>query len=80
MNRVQMAAKLYEARDAAKMLLGAHYKRDMELWAVAIRGEAESKKTSELAAAISMAKQADGFGAVMILAAAVEMTEPSVAA
>lgn len=74
---VKMAAKLYECRDAARNLLGAHYKRDMDLWAIAIRGVADADKCSEMVAAMKMAKEADGFGAIVILAACVEMTEPS---
>ena len=76
MNALQMAAKLYECRDAARSLLGAHYKRDMDLWATAIRGVADSDKTSELAAATKMAREADGFGAIVILAAYTEMADP----
>lgn len=37
MNKIQIAAKLYDCRDTAKRVLGAHFKRDMELWAKAIR-------------------------------------------
>jgi len=77
MNAIQMAAKLYECRDAARSLLGTHYKRDMELWALAITGVAASDKCSELAAANKMAKEAGGFGAIVVLAAYVEMAEPS---
>lgn len=73
----RMAAQLYECRDAARSLLGAHYKRDMGGWAMAIRGVAVSDGTTELAAAQKMAKEADGFGAIVVLAAFVEMTEPS---
>lgn len=72
-----MAAKLYECRKAAKSLLGAHFGRDMALWAKAIRGVAADDKTTELVAATKMAREAGGFGAVVILAAAVEMIEPS---
>lgn len=74
---VKMAARLYECRDAARSLLGTHYKRDMDLWAIAIRGEAQSKQCSELSAALGMAKEADGFGAIVIIAAVVELTEPT---
>lgn len=74
---VRMAAQLYQARDAARSLLGAHYKRNMTLWAVAIKGAAASDRCSELAAALQMAREADGFGAIVVLAAFVEMTEPT---
>ena len=77
---VKISAQLYECRDAAKRLLGAHYQRDMDLWAMAIRGVAETDKCSDVAAATKMAKDADGFGAIVILAAVVEMTEHYTAA
>lgn len=75
-NAIQLAAKLYECRNAARSLLGEHFKRDMGLWAIAIRGEAEAKKCTELAAATGMAKEAGGFGAIVILAAYTEMADP----
>ena len=76
MNAIQMAAKLYECRDAARSLLGAYYKRDMDLWAIAIKGVAEAEKCSELAAANKMAQEAGGgFGAIVVLAAYVEMAD-----
>lgn len=74
---VKMAEKLYTCRDTARNLLGAHYQRDMELWGIAIRGQADADKCSELAAATKMAKDTDGFGTIIILAAYVEMVEPS---
>ena len=75
MNRVQLSAKLYDCRDAAKRLLGEHFKRDMDLWEIAIRRIAESRQSSNLNAAMALAKEADGFGAIVILSAFVEMTE-----
>ena len=77
MNAIQVAAKLYECRDAARSLLGAHYRRDMELWSIAIKGVAASDKCSEIMAAHKMAAEAGGFGAIVVLAAYVEMTEPT---
>jgi hypothetical protein len=76
MNAIQMSAKLYEFRDAARSLLGAHYQRDMDLWAIAIKGMADADQCSNLAAATKMAREADGFGAIVVLAAYVEMVEP----
>lgn len=77
MNAIHLASKLYDCRDAARSLLGAHFKRDMDLWAIAIRGEAQAKNCTELAAAQTMAREAGGFGAIVVLAAYVEMVEPS---
>ena len=77
MNTIQVAAKLYECRDAARSLLGVHFKRDAALWAIAIQGVADMDNISTLAAANKMARETDGFGAIVILAAFVEMTEPT---
>ncbi|MDI3260309.1 MAG: hypothetical protein QJR02_11495 [Sinobacteraceae bacterium] len=77
MNTVQLAAAMYQCRDAARTLLGVHYARDMDLWAQTIRLEAERLKCSELAAALRMSRETpDGFRTIVILAAAVEMSEP----
>lgn len=77
MNAVQMAAKLYECRDAARALLGAHYKQDMDAWAAAIRADAKAANCSELKAAMKLSNDGDGFKQLVVLAAFVEMTEPS---
>jgi hypothetical protein len=74
---VTITAQLYECRRAARSLLGTHYKRDMDLWAKAIRDGALQVGVSELAVATSIARKTDGFGAIVVLAAYVEMTEPS---
>ena len=74
---VKMASRLYECRDTARNLLGAHYQRDMELWGIAIHDQADADNCSELAAATKMAKDTNGFGMIIILAAYVEMVEPS---
>lgn len=77
MNTVQMATQLYECRDAARTLLGAHYKQDMATWALAIRAGAKADNCSELAAAMKLATGGDGFKHIVVLAAFVEMSEPS---
>lgn len=71
------AAKLYECRDAAKTLLGEHYHRDITLLAKRIKSKAAELDCNDLQAAIALAKDADGFQTIVILAAAVEMVEPS---
>jgi hypothetical protein len=74
---IAITAKLYECRRAARSLLGAHYKRDMDLWATSIRDGAKLVGVSELAVAQAIARKTDGFGALIVLAAYVEMMEPS---
>jgi hypothetical protein len=76
-NPVQMTAKLYDCRDAARRMLGAHYKQGMEGWALMIRNYAETNRCDDLAAAMKLAEGGDGFMQITILAAYVEMKEPS---
>ena len=75
--QVRMAAQLYEARNAAKTILGAEYRPLMTVLADVLRTAAATEATSELAVAISMAKGMTGTSAIFMLAAAVELTEPS---
>lgn len=76
-SRVKMAAKLYEARDAAKTLLGERYDHAMRNWAREIQYIASAWRCSDLSAATRIAKDMDGMAAVVVLAAYVEMVEPS---
>jgi hypothetical protein len=49
----------------------------MEHWAALVRAVARKKAITELAAAQELAREAGGFGAITILAAYVEMVEPT---
>lgn len=77
--KVKQAAELYKMRDSAKAVLGADYMPTMRQTGKAIKGVAAELKCSDLAAAIRMTKEAgvDGFAVIMILAALVELVEPS---
>lgn len=77
MNTVQMAAKLYECRDTAKRLLGTKYGERMRGWGEVVTACATQEKCDTMAAGIRMARMVDGMDAVMILAATVELVEPS---
>ncbi len=77
MNKVQMAAKLYECRDAAKTLMGEKYETEIAKFSSLIAAQAKRDGSSELSAATDLAAKAGGFGAVYILAAYVELVEPS---
>ena len=77
MNAVQMAAKLYECRDTAKRLLGDRYQNEMREWGQIVTNCATQEKCDTMAAGIHMAKMVDGMNVVMILAATVELVEPS---
>lgn len=77
--QIQMAAKLYEMRDAAKSLLGERYADEMAEYGKVIRILAKRRGISELAAATAMSKDASlsALGVLKVMAAVVEMTEPS---
>lgn len=78
---VRIAAQLYEARDQVRLLLGDAYSARMAEYGKAIRAIAEKKNLSLLRAGIAAAKtmQNDGqaYTAVVVLAATVELLEPS---
>lgn len=76
--QVKMAAKLYECRDTAKTLLGDRYKARMAELGDALKAIAAGKKCELLHAANLAARACDsGFDQVQVLAAAVELVEPS---
>lgn len=78
---VQLTASLYQARKVARSTLGDRYADKMREYGAAIDTVARLKKIERLAAAILMAKQstADGNGltSLFVMAAAVELIEPS---
>jgi hypothetical protein len=76
--QVQTAAKLYEARDAVRRLLGDGFKAAVAKYAYFIR-LAESEGRSTLEAGLHLAKTAglSAEGRVMVLAATVELIEPT---
>ncbi len=77
--QVKMAAQLYEIRDTAKRLLGEKYKPKMAELGAALKKIARDSKKSELEAATELCKAigAEGMDTLMIMAAAVELIEPS---
>jgi hypothetical protein len=78
---IGITAKLYRARKAAKFLLGDDYPAEMATWRDGIEKIAAARKVSNLQATVLLSKKAgengDGVVQLMILAAYVEMTEPS---
>lgn len=74
---VRMAARLYECRDSAKTLMGAKYPTEIAKFSQLIAAQAKRDGCSELSAATDLAAKAGGFGAVYIMAAYVELVEPS---
>lgn len=80
MNTLQMAAKLYDARDTAKILLGERFPEVMADYGAAIDKVADSLKITRIAAMTKLATKAmdEGkpFVAMNVMAAAVELEEP----
>jgi len=78
---VRTAARLYEARDTAKTVLGDKYALRMFRGGQLLTKSARNSGQSVLTVAAHLAKKCeeDGrpFAAVVILAAAVELIEPS---
>lgn len=76
--RVKLAAKLYEARDTIRTLLGDRYRPEMKRIGEYLMAMATQSGTTELKAALEVAKRCAGPHAGMkVLAAAVELVEPS---
>lgn len=77
-NPVQLAAKLYDCRDTVKRLLQDDYHKQMQEYGEVVRKVAAAEKCSDLEAGTRVAKSAgDGMTAVFVLAATVELIEPS---
>jgi hypothetical protein len=78
-NIVQLAAQLYDMRDKARRLLGDKYKPHMAELGKILRMTAERDKKSILAVAIEVCKKREliGMDMMMIMAAAVEIVEPT---
>lgn len=79
--QVRIAARLYEARDAMRSILGDGYKAEMTRYGAAVSVCADLKKCGLIEAATAMAQAAinehNPTAAIAILAAAVELTEPT---
>lgn len=77
--QVRLAAQLYQARDGAKTLLGDAYRPKMADLGAALNKLADAKGRSVLEVAIEAARESESpFTQIQILAAAVELAEPSV--
>jgi hypothetical protein len=75
--QVRMAARLYEMRDTARRLLGDDYTGKMAELGLALKTVAEKTGRQPLAVAIEAARVAHGLTQCYVLAAAVELAEPS---
>ena len=78
---IQMASKLYDARSSAKVLLAERYFPRVDAFQERIRNAMKASGREEMEVAIHMAdvlaKAGCGLDSIVMLAAAVEMIEPS---
>ncbi len=77
--QVSMAAQLYDMRDKARRLLGDKYKPHMAELGKILRMTADRDKKSILAVATEVCKKREliGMDMMMIMAAVVELAEPT---
>ena len=77
--QVKIAAQLYEMRDKARRLLGAKYKPHMDELGRILTMTSQRDGKSVLAVATEVAKKREliGMDLMMVMAAAVELSEPS---
>ena len=76
---VAIAAQMYECRAAARRLLGAKYHERMRDYATVVRAVAERDNCNDIVAGATVIKEAklQGMEALLLMAAIVEITEPS---
>ena len=75
--QIRMAADLYEARDAMRAILGDKFARRMKETGDYIDRIAAARGVSQMAAGIGLARSRQGMDAVLVLAAVVELVEPT---
>lgn len=76
---VGIAAQMYECRSTARRLLGDKFPVRMSEYADVIRAVAERDNCNDVVAGATVIKEAGlmGMDALLLMAAVVEMTEPS---
>lgn len=76
---VALAAQMYEFRSAARRLLGDKFQARMEERARVIRAVAKRDHCNDIVAGATVIKEAGLYGmdSLLLMAAVVEMTEPS---
>jgi hypothetical protein len=75
---IRLLAKLYEHRDAARVMLGARYAETMAIGAGMIKGVMDHHECDELTAALKLGKEVrdEPASVTITMAAVVEMLEP----
>jgi hypothetical protein len=76
--QIQMAAQLYQAREAARTILGPKFAPTMKDLGQSLQSIAEATNGNVLSAAIKVARSVNGVDSLLILAAAVEHSEPTI--
>lgn len=76
---VAIAAQMYECRAAARRLLGDKFQQSMDERASVVRAVAKRDNCNDIVAGATVIKEAGlhGMDALLLMAAVVEMTEPS---
>lgn len=75
--QVRMAARMYEMRDACRSFLGDSYAPRMKEYGEALTNASKATGKSVLTIATEAAKEASPFGIITLMAAVVELTEPT---
>lgn len=76
---VAIAAQMYECRSTARRLLGDKFHARMAEYSDVVRAVAQRDKCNEIVAGATVIKEAGltGMDSLLLMAAVVEMTEPS---
>lgn len=81
MNKVQMAAKLYDCRDTAKRFFRDEYKEKLQPYTHIVKEVMKANNLEELPALLKISEtysfQETPMAAMMFMAATVELIEPS---
>ena len=76
---IKIAAKMYECHDAARLILDDKFKSRMQELGLVIKAVADRDKCNEIVAGATVIKDGElhGMMSLLIMAAVVEMVEPS---
>ena len=76
---VRVAAQMYDCRDAARRLLGDKYHARMQAYGCVVRAVARRDNCNDIVAGATVIKvgKLHGIEALLLMAAVVEMLEPS---
>lgn len=78
-HHVAMAAKMYQCRTTAQRLLGDKFRQRMQDYASVVRAVAKRDNCNDIVAGATVIKEAglQGMDSLLLMAAVVEMIEPS---